>query len=97
MRPRTYLFPGTVNGRRADKPITSKVIWEACVEAARNAGISKRVSPHLLRHSFATHLVENGADLPTVVAGGGDRGAEQGQGAGGQGGHPATLPCGSAS
>jgi integrase/recombinase XerD len=66
MRPRTYLFPGTVNGRRADKPITSKVIWEACVEAARNAGISKRVSPHLLRHSFATHLMENGADLPTV-------------------------------
>jgi site-specific recombinase XerD len=66
MRPRTYLFPGTVNGLRADKPITSKVIWEACVEAAKNAGIAKRVSPHLLRHSFATHLMENGADLPTV-------------------------------
>lgn len=68
MRPRTYLFPGTVNCRRADKPITSKVIWEACVEAAKNAGIAKRVSPHLLRHSFATHLMENGADLPTVQA-----------------------------
>lgn len=66
MRPRTYLFPGTVNSRRVDKPITSKVIWGACVEAAKNAGITKRVSPHLLRHSFATHLMENGADLPTV-------------------------------
>ena len=68
MRPRTYLFPGTVNSRRIDKPITSKVIWAACVEAAKNAGITKRVSPHLLRHSFATHLMENGADLPTVQA-----------------------------
>jgi integrase/recombinase XerD len=68
MRPRTYLFPGTVNSRRVDKPITSKVIWAACVEAAKNAGITKRVSPHLLRHSFATHLMENGADLPTVQA-----------------------------
>ena len=68
MRPQTYLFPGTRKGWRADKPITSKVIWEACVEAAKDAGITKRVSPHLLRHSFATHLMENGADLPTVQA-----------------------------
>jgi Phage integrase family len=68
MRPKTYLFPGTVNGSRADKPITSKVPWEACQEAAKRAGITKRVSPHLIRHSFATHLMENGADLPTVQA-----------------------------
>lgn len=68
MRPQTYLFPGTVNGSRADKPVTSKVPWEACQEAAKRAGITKRVSPHLLRHSFATHLMENGADLPTVQA-----------------------------
>jgi len=68
MRPKTFLFPGTVNGSRADKPITSKVTWEACQEAAKRAGITKRVSPHLLRHSFATHLMENGADLPTVQA-----------------------------
>ena len=68
MRPKTYLFPGTVNGSRADKPITSKVPWEACQEAAKRAGITKRVSPHLIRHSFATHLIENGADLPTVQA-----------------------------
>ena len=68
MKPKTYLFPGTVNGSRADKPITPKVLWEACREAAQRAGITKAVRPHLLRHSFATHLVEGGADLPTVQA-----------------------------
>ena len=66
MRPKTYLFPGTEKGWRADKPISSKAPWEACQEAAQRAGITKCVNPHLLRHSFATHLVENGADLPTV-------------------------------
>jgi integrase/recombinase XerD len=66
MQPKTYLFPGTVNNWRADKPITPKVLWEACREAAQAAGIIKDVRPHLLRHSFATHLLENGADLPTV-------------------------------
>ena len=68
MRPKTYLFPGTENGWRADKPITTKIVWQACREAAQRAGITKRVHPHLLRHSFATHLIENGADLPTVQA-----------------------------
>jgi integrase/recombinase XerD len=68
MKPKTYLFPGTVNGSRADKPITSKMLWAACQEAAQRAGIAKHVGPHLLRHSFATHLVEGGADLPTVQA-----------------------------
>ncbi len=66
MRPKTYLFPGTKDGWRADKPITPKVLWEACREAAQRAGITKSVRPHLIRHSFATHLVEGGADLPTV-------------------------------
>jgi site-specific recombinase XerD len=66
MRPKMYLFPGTKDGWRADKPITPKVLWEACREAAQAAGITKDVRPHLLRHSFATHLLENGADLPTV-------------------------------
>jgi site-specific recombinase XerD len=66
MKPKTYLFPGTKDGWRADKPITPKVLWEACREAAQSAGITKDVRPHLLRHSFATHQVENGADLPTV-------------------------------
>jgi site-specific recombinase XerD len=68
MKPKTYLFPGTLNGWRADKPITPKIIWTACREAAQRAGITKPVRPHLIRHSFATHLVEQGAGLPTVQA-----------------------------
>src|SRR5258708_4283101 len=68
MKPNTYLFPGTVNGSRADKPVTAKVLWEACREAAQRAAIAKPVAPHLLRHSFATHLIEGGAALPTVQA-----------------------------
>ncbi len=66
MRPKTYLFPGTVNGWRADKPITAKVIWEAVQQAAHKAGIEKHVTPHTLRHCFATHLLEAGADLRTI-------------------------------
>ena len=54
MKPRTYLFPGTAKNWRADKPITPKVVWKAVNEAGKRAGISKRVAPHLLRHSFAT-------------------------------------------
>jgi integrase/recombinase XerD len=41
MRPKAYLFPGTQNGWRADKPITPKVIWEAVQQAARRADISE--------------------------------------------------------
>ena len=66
MRPQTYLFPGTRNGWRADRPITTKPIWEAVRLAARRAGIDKPVTPHTLRHSYATHLLEAGADLRTI-------------------------------
>ena len=68
MKPKTYLFPGTNRNWRVDKPITPKVLWLACREAAQRAGIDKPVRPHLLRHSFATHLLEQGADLPTLQA-----------------------------
>jgi integrase/recombinase XerD len=66
MKPRAYLFPGMENNWRADVPITEKVVWTAVTAAAKRAGLTKRVSPHTLRHSFATHLLEAGADLRTI-------------------------------
>jgi integrase/recombinase XerD len=66
MRPKTWLFPGTVHNWRADKPITKRVLWNAVVLAAERADLRKRVSPHLIRHSYATHLLESGADLRTI-------------------------------
>ena len=52
--------------KRGDDHLTDKEVWYVCSEAARHAGLKKRVAPHMLRHSFATHLLENGADLPTI-------------------------------
>lgn len=66
MRPKTWLFPGTVHNWRADKPITKRVLWHAVVLAAERADLRKRVSPHVIRHSYATHLLERGADLRTI-------------------------------
>ena len=66
MQPQTFLFPGTVKGVRADVPITPNVVWLACRQAAQRAGITKRLSPHSLRHSCASHLLEAGADLRTI-------------------------------
>jgi site-specific recombinase XerD len=66
MKPKTYLFPGTVKNWRADVPISTKLPWEACREAAQRAGITKHVSPHTLRHCYATHLLEAGTDLRTI-------------------------------
>jgi integrase/recombinase XerD len=66
MKPKKFLFPGTVKGWRADVPISPNTVWLACQQAARAAGISKHLSPHTLRHSCATHLLEAGADLRTI-------------------------------
>jgi integrase/recombinase XerD len=66
MKPKTYLFPGTVHHRRADVPITPNIVWLACRQAAEAAGIGKRIHPHSLRHSCATHLLDAGADLRTI-------------------------------
>ena len=65
-KPKLYLFPTPTLGRRLDQPISDKTVWIACSEAARRAGISKRVTPHTLRHSWATHLLEAGTDLRTI-------------------------------
>jgi site-specific recombinase XerD len=58
-RPQGWLFPGERPGRHLTARSVQKVI-RAC---ARRAGIAKRVTPHTLRHSFATHLLESGTDL----------------------------------
>jgi len=63
-KPKTYLFPG--RGQRADVPISANTVWLACRQAAQRAGIGKRLSPHSLRHSCATHLLDAGADLRTI-------------------------------
>jgi integrase/recombinase XerD len=66
MRPKTYLFPGVAKGWRADKPITSKMVWAAVQYAAKRAGFDKHISPHTLRHSYATHQLEAGIELKTL-------------------------------
>jgi site-specific recombinase XerD len=66
MKPKTFLFPGVVDGWRADVPISDKTVWFACQSAARAAGIEKHISPHCLRHSYATHMLEAGMDLRTI-------------------------------
>jgi site-specific recombinase XerD len=66
MKPVTYLFPGVVDGHRVDTPASDKIVWHACRVAAQRAGITKHVHPHTIRHCFATHLLEAGADLPSI-------------------------------
>ncbi len=65
-KPRVYLFPTRTEPTEEEKPISDKTVWNACHEAALRAGLTKRIGPHTLRHSFATHLLESGADLRTI-------------------------------
>ena len=60
-KPDAVVFPG---GR--GRPLTRQAFWHALRRYARRAGISKPVSPHVLRHAFATHLLNHGADLRVV-------------------------------
>ena len=64
-KPSAWLFPGN-RWHTGDTPIDTKVVWNACKEAAQRAGLQKGVHPHTLRHCFATHLLEDGADLRTI-------------------------------
>ena len=61
-RPTDWLFPGA----DPSQPISVKTIFQACRQTGRSAGIAKSVHPHLLRHAFATHLLEAGVNLRTI-------------------------------
>jgi site-specific recombinase XerD len=63
-RPVTYLFPA----RGACRPMATRTVYRVVRKAASLAGITKHVSPHTLRHCFATHLYDAGVGLRTIQA-----------------------------
>ena len=62
VRPKVWLFPGDIPGQ----PITRHSVEKVCQAAHQRSGLSKPVTPHSLRHAFAVHLLESGADLRTI-------------------------------
>lgn len=62
-RPAHWLFTG-----QDDKPLITRTVQHICRRAAKTAGIDKHVTPHTLRHSYATHLLDAGLDLRMIQA-----------------------------
>ncbi len=61
-RPEVYLFPSW----RTGKHLNANSLQQACRDAWQRSGLRKRVTVHTLRHSFATHLLENGTDVRVI-------------------------------
>ena len=57
-----YLFTSP----RTDKPVRPQAARDALAEAAAEVGLTERITPHAMRHSFATHLLEAGEELPVI-------------------------------
>ncbi len=62
-KPKDWLFPSK---QRPQHPMEDKSIRHLCANAGRRAGVKRHVHPHVFRHSFATHLLDQGADLRTI-------------------------------
>ena len=62
VRPRTWLFPG----KTREGHISYGRVREVFFASAKRAGITKKITPHILRHCFATHLIESGVDISIV-------------------------------
>ncbi len=63
-RPQDWMFPSW----RPNRHLSSESLSQACRDAAKSCGLVKRVTAHVLRHSFATHLLENGTDTRVIQA-----------------------------
>jgi integrase/recombinase XerD len=61
-KPKPWLFPGDIPGRH----ISTDAVEQACQKARRRCPIPKPTTPHSLRHAFAVHLLESGADVRTI-------------------------------
>jgi integrase/recombinase XerD len=61
-RPEDWMFPSW----RADRHLSAGSISQACRDASKQSGLTKRITAHTLRHSFATHLLENGTDTRVI-------------------------------